>query len=471
MTATSAPIARDGALGWMRKNLFKNWWSGVLTVILLGITGFVVYQFTIFLFVTGEWDAVRVNLTLFMLGTFPRVEPNNEMWRLIVQMVIFGLAFGVGAGTSAASRKDRSEDAGLQYEQGSVLDTIKRMWSLVVFIALLLFFASSDTVGTLWGPFAVVGGAVVAGAAGYQAKRFPRRFRRLGWLLTLVLLILGFQVVSGFEAGGWIPLGAVFGFAVYGAVPTYRFETGWQRAGVRLGSAGVVVGILYAVYQFVDLPGVGWDDWSGLHLTLMVSALAIVLAFPLGLLLALARRSTFPALRTMATLYIETVRGVPLITLLFMGQFIIGFLLPPGASALSDITKALAVMTFFTAAYIAEIVRGGLQALDRGQNEAGQALGLAPPTIMRRIILPQALTAVIPAIVGQFISLFKDSSLLSIIAVLEFLGVRKIVHAQADFRGVGIAETLIFVAIGYWAFSFAMSRESQRLERRLRVTR
>jgi general L-amino acid transport system permease protein len=98
-------------------------------------------------------------------------------------------------------------------------------------------------------------------------------------------------------------------------------------------------------------------------------------------------------------------------------------------------------------------------------------MGMAPPTIMRRIILPQALTAVIPAMVGQFIALFKDSSLLSIIAILEFLGVRKIIHAQADFRSVGFAETLVFVAIGYWAFAFAMSRESQRLERRLRVTR
>jgi len=128
-------------------------------------------------------------------------------------------------------------------------------------------------------------------------------------------------------------------------------------------------------------------------------------------------------------------------------------------------------MTLFSAAYIAEIVRGGLQALPKGQTEAGQAMGLAPPTIMRKIVLPQALTAVIPAMVGQFIALFKDSSLLSIIAVLEFLGVRKIIHAQEAFRSVGIAETLVFVAIGYWAFAFAMSRESQRLERRLRVTR
>ena len=216
--------------------------------------------------------------------------------------------------------------------------------------------------------------------------------------------------------------------------------------------------------------GVGWDEWSGLHLTLMVSAIAIVLAFPLGLILALARRSTLPALRIMSTVYIEVIRGVPLITLLFMGQFILGFMVPAGTE-LSAITRAIAAMTLFTAAYVAEIVRGGLQSLPAGQTEAGQALGLAQPTIMNRIVLPQALRAVIPAMVGQFISLFKDSSLLFIIGILEFLGVRKIVHAQEAFRGVGIAETLVFVAIGYWAFAFAMSRESQRLERRLRVDR
>jgi general L-amino acid transport system permease protein len=265
-------------------------------------------------------------------------------------------------------------------------------------------------------------------------------------------------------------LGIVYGISAYSIAPVDRFDAGWLRALLRIVAAGVVVLALRAIYAAVDTPGIGWDDWSGLHLTLMVSAIAIVLAFPLGLLLALARRSTLPALRMMATAYIEVIRGVPLITLLFMGQFILGFMMPAG-TVLSAITRAIAVMTFFSAAYIAEIVRGGLQALPKGQTEAGQAMGMAPPPIMRRIILPQALTAVIPAMVGQFISLFKDSSLLSIIAVLEFLGVRKIIHAQEAFRGVGIAETLVFVAIGYWAFAFAMSRESQRLERRLRVTR
>ncbi len=466
MTTTAPAPPQQSSLDWVKKNLFRNWWSGLITVVLLPLTLYVAYRALRFLFVTGQWDAVRVNLTLFMQGTFPR----DEQWRLITQIMIFALAFGIGLGTNSAASRDRAEDAGLVVERGSVAGTLARMWSLVAFIALLLFFATTDDVGNFINPFLVVGGSMVIAGAGYQARRLPRRFRNVGWLLTMTFLVIGFQTVSGFDAGGWVPLGIVYGISVYSIAPVDRFDATWLRIALRLVGAGVVVLGIRAIYAVVDTPGIGWDEWSGLHLTLMVSAIAIVLAFPLGLLLALARRSTLPALRMMATAYIEVIRGVPLITLLFMGQFILGFMMPAG-TLLSAITRAIAVMTFFSAAYIAEIVRGGLQALPKGQTEAGQAMGMAPPPIMRRIILPQALTAVIPAMVGQFISLFKDSSLLSIIAVLEFLGVRKIIHAQEAFRGVGIAETLVFVAIGYWAFAFAMSRESQRLERRLRVTR
>jgi general L-amino acid transport system permease protein len=151
-----------------------------------------------------------------------------------------------------------------------------------------------------------------------------------------------------------------------------------------------------------------------------------------------------------------------------MGQYVALFFLPAGSS-LSSISRAIAVFTLFTAAYVAEIVRGGLQSLPPGQTEAGQALGLTPPSVIRLIVLPQALRAVIPAMVGQFISLFKDTSLLSILAIFEFFNVRSLVHGQPDFRVVAHAETLVFVAVGYWAVAFAMSRESQRLEGRLRV--
>ncbi len=465
-TTSAPPIHERNAWEWIKHNLFPNWWSGLVTIVLLPILLYMAYRALRFFFVTGQWEAVEVNLALFMQGTFPR----DEQWRLIAQILTFALAFGIGAGTASASARDRAEDASLAHERGSLTDTLKRMWSMIAFIVLLLVFATTHDPGSPISPFLVVFGAVLAGYVGYQARRLPRRLRNLGWLLTLVLLVVGFQVVSGFDSGGWLPLGIILGSAAYSVVPVERFESRWLRLLVRLAAAAVVVLVIRAVYGAIDSTGIGWDEWSGLHLTLLVSAIAIVLAFPLGLLLALARRSTLPALRYMSTVYIEVIRGVPLITLLFMGQFIIGFMVPAGTE-LSDVTRAIVAMTAFAAAYIAEIVRGGLQALPSGQTEAGQALGLAPPTIMRRIVLPQALRAVIPAMVGQFISLFKDSSLLFIIGIVEFLGVRRIIHAQEAFRGVGIAETLVFVALGYWAFAFAMSRESQRLERRLRVSR
>ncbi len=466
MTTAAPPVNQLTPLEWVRKNLFKNWWSGVLTILLIPLILVLGYRAFLFFFVNGQWEAVQRNLTLFMIGTFDR-----EMeWRIYSQILLFVLAFGIGLGTNSAAVQDRAEDAGLPYERSSVLATVGRMWSLVVFLGILLWFASTDDVGGLLNPFLLIGAAVAVLLVGFQAFRFPRRLRSAGWLLTATFLVLGFQVVSGFDVGGWLPLGLTYGIAAYMVAPVGRFEAGWLRIVMRLVAAVAVVAVIRTIYALVDSPGIGWDEWSGLHLTLMVSAIAIVLAFPLGLLLALGRRSTLPAVRIMSTMYIEVIRGVPLITLLFMGQFILGFMLPAGTD-LSAVSRAIAAMTLFTAAYVAEIVRGGLQALPRGQTEAGQALGLAPPTIMNRIVLPQALRAVIPAMVGQFISLFKDSSLLFIISIVEFLRVRSLVHTQPDFRAVSIAETLVFVAIGYWAFAFAMSRESQRLERRLRVTR
>ncbi|HUF95277.1 MAG TPA: amino acid ABC transporter permease [Acidimicrobiia bacterium] len=466
MSSSAPVIARATPVAWARKNLFNNWWSGMVTVVMLPILAYVAFRVFLFVFVNGRWEAVTRNLTLFMQGTFPR----EEQWRLIAQVLIFALAFGIGAGTNTASTKDAAEDAGLLYSRGTVAGTLRRMWSLVLFIAILLYFTILDPAGNLLNPFLLVMAVVAVGFIGYQVRLLPRRFRNVGWLLTAILLLFGFQVVSGFDAGGWWPLSLIFGIATYSALPTDRLGSKWVGVAAKLIAVVVVALVVRSVYGVVDTTGVAWDVWSGLHLTLMVSAIAIVLSFPLGLLLALARRSTLPALRWIATGYIEFIRGVPLISLLFMGQFVLGFLLPAG-SDLSRVSRAIVAMSLFTAAYVAEIVRGGLQALPSGQTEAGQSLGLAATTIMRRIVLPQALRAVIPAMVGQFISLFKDSSLLTIIAILEFLGIREIIHAQADFRGVAIAETLVFVAFGYWAFAFAMSRESQRLERRLRVSR
>jgi general L-amino acid transport system permease protein len=161
---------------------------------------------------------------------------------------------------------------------------------------------------------------------------------------------------------------------------------------------------------------------------------------------------------------------VPLVTLLFLGQYMIGFMFPNTIEPPSFLVRAVIAITLFEAAYIAEIVRGGLQAVARGQVEAAQAIGLSPVGVMRLVVLPQALRAVIPAMVGQFISLFKDTSLLAIVGFFELIEVSDAVTKQDAFRGQGLRPlALAFVGLVYWAGCSTMSRESQRLERRLGV--
>jgi general L-amino acid transport system permease protein len=212
------------------------------------------------------------------------------------------------------------------------------------------------------------------------------------------------------------------------------------------------------------------DSFGGLMLTINVAFISIVLCFPIGIVFALVRRSSFPLLRPISVAYIELIRGVPLISLLFMGQFALGFFLPPGANAIPSTLRSIFMVTIFSAAYVAEIVRGGLQSVPSGQVEAGQAMGLSPLTITRRIVLPQALRNSIPALVGQFIALLKDTTLLIIISQFDILGISKPLLASPDFQNQGYApEVYAFVAFVFWIMTFSMSRASQRLETKLGV--
>lgn len=212
------------------------------------------------------------------------------------------------------------------------------------------------------------------------------------------------------------------------------------------------------------------DDFGGLLLTINVAFISIVLCFPIGVVMALARRSSFPLIRPIAVAYIELIRGVPLITLLFMGAFALSFFLPPGSEAPPGTVRSIIMITLFSAAYVAEIVRGGLQSVHSGQTEAGQAVGLQPLTITRRIVLPQALRNSIPALVGQFIALLKDTTLLIIISQFDLLGVTKPMLSSLEYANQGYApETYAFVAFIFWVICFSMSRASQRLETKLGV--
>ncbi len=191
-------------------------------------------------------------------------------------------------------------------------------------------------------------------------------------------------------------------------------------------------------------------------------------SFPLGVLLALGRRSNLPVLKGLCVLFIELVRGVPLVSLLFMAQVIVPLFLPEDLR-LDRVMRALFAITLFSAAYMAENVRGGLQSVPQGQVEAARALGLGGPHTMLFIVLPQALRAIIPAIVGQFISLFKDTSVVVTVGLLDVLGIGKsIVLGNVEWVG-SQSEVYIFIALLFWVFTYSMSYASRKLETALGV--
>lgn len=216
------------------------------------------------------------------------------------------------------------------------------------------------------------------------------------------------------------------------------------------------------------LPSVETSSWGGLLVTLILAVGGITLSFPIGVLLALGRRSTLPVLRLFCTGVIELVRGVPLVSILFMSSIILALFLPPELR-IDRLVRALLGMTLFSAAYTAENVRGGLQAIPKGQYEAARAVGLNGFQTTVLIILPQALRTVIPAIVGQFISLFKDTTLAVIVGIIELLNIGKsIIQSDPEFIQLQ-AEVYIFIAAVFWIFSSVMSYASRQLESALGV--
>ena len=221
------------------------------------------------------------------------------------------------------------------------------------------------------------------------------------------------------------------------------------------------------LYGAAVLPAVTTDLWGGLLLTFTLAVSGIVLSFPLGVALAVGRQSSYPVMRVFCTLFIEVIRGVPLITVLFMMQIMLQLFLPEGIT-LERVFRAIAGFTVFTAAYLAEVVRGGLQSIGRGQSEAAKALGLNGLQILWLIILPQALRAVIPALVGQFISLFKDTSLVAIVGLLDLTGIANAVVQQQAFLGLQ-REVYLFIAALYFACATSMSWASRRIESTLGV--
>lgn len=319
------------------------------------------------------------------------------------------------------------------------LDELWRVWSVVYLIAALAGVSRGVRPPAAWSRRTAVLAAVLAALT----------VAALVYLLESVLV--------------WALLG--------GAVVLYALGL---AAGRRIGREGLrplLVAWAAAVPVALALLSVGdvrAAQWGGLLLNLIVAAVAVTVSLPIGLLLAIGRRSTLPAVSAFCIGFIELVRGVPLLTLLIFGRFVLPLLLPPGL-ALPQLLRAMFMITIFSSAYVAEIVRGGLQGIPEGQYEAARGLGLSATRTMALVALPQALRATIPSMIGHVISVFKDTSLLAALDIFsELLDTAE--RATNDLRFVGHqAEALLPAAFLFWVIAFSMSRWSQRLERRLGI--
>lgn len=268
----------------------------------------------------------------------------------------------------------------------------------------------------------------------------------------------------------------------------YPFDQQWRPLVATLLMVGLLVAsctrafwrpwlvLLWAVVLFAffalmygnvfGLERVETDRWGGLPLTILLASLSIVSAFPIALLVALGRRSDLPAIRSFCTIYVELIRGVPLISVLFMASFMFPLFMPEGMT-IDVLVRVLVGITLFAAAYMAEVIRGGLQAVPKGQVEAAATLGLSYWQTQRKIVLPQALAMVVPGIMNNFISIFKDTSLVTIVSLYELTGALGLaLNSDADWRPYKI-EGYLFIALIYFGFCFAMSRYSLWVEKQV----
>jgi general L-amino acid transport system permease protein len=488
-TSSKPPVASIGILGWLRENLFSSTLNTLLTFFSLAIVYFVGRSILVWALTQANWGAVTGNLEVLTWGRYPA----DQVWRLGVSLIIL-IVLGVMTwriwrrGPSPARRAvllgwaispvlltvlirgitlptpaTIANNLGYYLFRPDVLLLLEESWrgnSAMIWIGLL----AGLTHGMLDGQRARRG-ALIAAAAG-----------------VLFLLPLGFQIepwLFGIKAPILLPL--LVNLLLAGFIGREAGRSLANIGGIRKALAwvwAVSLPLLIIMLTNFDvgvarvapveaLPIVEPNIWSGIMLTLVLAVVSIVASFPIGVLLALGRRSTLPVVRWFCILFIEIVRGVPLITILFMAQVMLPLFLPLELS-IDRVVRAMAGMTLFTAAYLAEIVRGGLQAVHNEQVEAARALGLSEILVTGLIVLPQALRAVIPPIMGQFVSMFKDTSLVAIVGLLDVLAIGQSVIKQREYLGA-VREIYLFAGVFYFVVSYAMSAASRRLEIQLGV--
>jgi general L-amino acid transport system permease protein len=460
------PITERGAVKWLRENLFSTPFNIALT--LLGVV--IVYWLVssslpwwlnsvwnasslsecreIVIASAGEgatgacWAMVRNWWSAFIFGFYPP----EEWWRPVLSL---GLLFAALSPALFAGQKGN-------------LTTV--IGAAAVFLVIALYLAGAPTTAFVLGMVLILGLLALAQLA--PGKLF--------WF-TLAYPALMFWLLWGGSV--WLPIVGMAGFGVLYVV----FRLGSPFLGLAPAAGlGVVAAVFWWLY--VDIPVVNLlqgllpfeiaaiqsDRFGGFLLATVIGVTAITFSLPIGILLALGRQSDMLIVKTLSVGFIEFVRGVPLITLLFTASLLLQYFLPPGTN-FDIILRVIILVTLFAAAYLAEVIRGGLAALPRGQYEAADALGLDYWRAQRLIILPQALKISIPAIVSTFIGLFKDTTLVSFVGLMDPLrGVTQIVRADINWKGI-YWEPYIFVGAIFFLICFGMSRYSMYLEQKLKT--
>jgi His/Glu/Gln/Arg/opine family amino acid ABC transporter permease subunit len=392
----------------------------------------------------------------------------------LLAVVGYAAGFGLTRVNVAGLRRAGASAAAVARARGhaAARDLTPALWAAALFVLFILSaggdgYGAGD-LGLLLARFAWVGFMFFAGALVTQAYGPP--LVGLGLVLGAALTLLADGVFTRPTLGGvvgvvvWVLIGVYAARA--GASRTERITPRDAVFGV-LGSAALGVFALVATAALLGgrgelLPPVDTRRWGGFLLTLILTVVAILASFPLGILLALGRRSDLPAVKWACTIYIELVRGVPLITVLFMAQLLVP-LVGAGLNEVDNVVRAIVGLTLFSAAYLAENVRGGLQSIPPGQEEASKALGLQGWQTTLFILLPQALRAVIPALVGQCIALFKDTSLVALVGLTDLTGIARAAIAQTEFIGLQ-TEVYVFISVIYFIFSYLMAYISRRIE-------
>ena len=402
--ALPPPRLDVGVAGWMRANLFSNWFNSALTIIAGVLTLVALWYGLKWVLLDAEWRAVTELGGRFIIGQYNTESAcpgRNCFWRPQAAVLLVSLLLGMAWGLA----------------RGGVTRTIAII--VVAALALLAF--------------------------------LPYSLATMG--LDVRMLLLGNLPALGL---GWA-------LARYTPLGSARWI-----AGLSVAAFLVSLVLIRGLPGIPGLQPVAVSSWGGLMLNLILAVGGITLSLPIGIALALGRRSHLPVVKMLCVTFIEVFRGVPLITLLFMSRHLVPLAFPEDFPQ-NALLNAGIVITLFSSAYMAENVRGGLQALHPGQAEAARALGLPGWQTTLFISLPQAIRNVIPAIVGQFIGLFKDTSLVYIIGMLDILRMGlDFVNGNIEFRD-NKGEVIIFVALVFWIFTYGMSYVSGRIERHLGV--